>query len=872
MKKTVLNRIAAIGIFAAMFAGCTSSRIQNLIMAGDDVGAIEVLAPQLAKKPDSKDLVGYFDSVYPRAVESRIPVKTIEQIRRENLDSYGSSVSAALRSCINEIGPDRSLSEHRAVAAVINQGELSIKKLADLIRIQNAVSVVPAAIGGNKTGYTVIVEKYLENFTAEYNQARKDLGQFYYALAEAAFPGTTIYRKKEIVNCYKKAAEYDSSLSNNKSRIQQLSYEIAMILKQNASTKTELAEVINYFKLAENYKDSANQIIAAKYALAEIYRSEGTVSSYEQAGQLYSECAGYGNAADEARLYDFYRTIKSLSKNSSSSNVNLTSGRYTPMKLTESISDIDEYQSRLSASLKTSDVQVYTSDSENIIYPGAVIAGSSIPQQKFALITSGARKPVDFNLVSGGRNISTATLTNTASPSDSQKKVKANARYQRNYIIPEYTYDFKTVYSADELRLATGLGADGSKVFFIDDRYWKKNRSYTLVTVTQKFYTAELVEPKLSIDLFSGAQRISTAEAGNVTPYYVSSVDYGRKGYFIICSELSSDQIISDIKKYRPRDSSNSGSYTTPNSSLTRRWDLYSTTVDGITVSEKAYRVSNFEGMFYWIQDGVYADFGVDELPPVSCRLKNLVDGSYAVLSSSANSIITNPDPDAAAAREERERRERERIERERKEMEQNVVIRPSASSGSNVRQPTVEEVEALNLPQNITGPGRKPAGSSSSGSSTSASGNTGSAGSGSSGQTSGNAGSAGGSSSSAGTGSSTAGGSSGSSPSSGSTGGSSVNNNGYTSLVFVGKYGTYQCDRITSGDEWIYYIDERDILNCVASWNSSEYSTVYVNGILMTKNSTVYSFRDVIGNNISLDIVDSSGNRKHHLLKILKK
>lgn len=829
MRKSYFYRFSAIAVLTVMLSGCTSSRVQNLIASGDDVSAIELLAPELIRNHDNKQLVPLFDEIYPKAVETRLPTKTINQIKNENLGPYGSTTSAALKACINEIGSERPLTDHSAISAVIYQGGREIRKLDDLSRIQNAVAYMPAAVGGPKTGYTMLVEKYVEKFPVELAQAKKDMGQFYYELAEAGFPGTTVSRKKELVNYYKKATEYDFAYANNKSRLQQLSYEIAMILKKDASTKTQLTEVINYFNLAENYKDTATQIIAVKYELAELYRADETYSAYEKAGQLYSECGTYKNAANEARLFEFYKSIKGLTKNYSYGSIALTSGRFTEKKLTENISDIDVYQSRLSASLKTSEVEVYTNASENIVYPGAVIAGTSIPQQKFSLITSGARKPLGFNIIAGNHLLSRGVIRNSALASDSVNMVHAAAKSQYRYMTPECQYDFKTVYSPEELRMAVGVGADGAKLAVLDNKYWRTNRSYTVVSVTQKFYTAELEEPKLAIDMFDGSQKIPSAvEIGNVSPYYISSVDYGRKAYFVICSELPSEQIIEDVKKYRP------GDYSKPNSTVTRRWDLNSTIITGIENSEKVYQILSFEDMFYWIQYGNYGNFGVEELPPISCRMKALVDGSYAVLSSSTVQLIPNPDPRAALEKAEQERLEKERLERERLERERleraQAANRPSSGSSSNAG-------DYGDLPVNITGINRGQTGSS---------GSTGT-------------------NTSTNTGAGTSTGSSG-------TATSPMYSNQYTSLVFVGKLGYYQCDRVTSGDEWIYYIAEGDITNCVASWDSSQYRTVYVNGINMTMNSTVYSFRDVIGNNISLDIIDVNGERKHHLLKILKK
>jgi len=100
---------------------------------------------------------------------------------------------------------------------------------------------------------------------------------------------------------------------------------------------------------------------------------------------------------------------------------------------------------------------------------------------------------------------------------------------------------------------------------------------------------------------------------------------------------------------------------------------------------------------------------------------------------------------------------------------------------------------------------------------------------------------------------------------------------NGDTSLILVGKKGYYKCSSISveqgSGVKTYYYdVPADEIEVCVASWSDSEFTTVTVNGISMLKNKTVYSFRDVHGNTISLDTVSSSGKRVHNLLVVRKR
>jgi len=95
--------------------------------------------------------------------------------------------------------------------------------------------------------------------------------------------------------------------------------------------------------------------------------------------------------------------------------------------------------------------------------------------------------------------------------------------------------------------------------------------------------------------------------------------------------------------------------------------------------------------------------------------------------------------------------------------------------------------------------------------------------------------------------------------------------------LILVGKKGYYKCSSISveqgSGVKTYYYdVPADEIEVCVASWSDSEFTTVTVNGISMLKNKTVYSFRDVSGNTISLDTVEPNGKRVHNLIVVRRR
>lgn len=823
--------LAGLVVAGMILSGCASSRARNLIAIGDEVSAIEVLAGQLTRKYNDHDSAVLFASVYPSAVEERLSISTVKEVKQKYLSSYSSDLNKAVKLCLAEVREGQTPSSHPAIASVIREGERVVRTAGELVRIQRAVQPMPSVVGNEKKGSLYQVYKYSDNFQVLYDNACREMAELYFALAESCFPGKTIAQKKELLTYYEKAKSYNYAGMNVQNRIYQLCYEIAMLLKKDARSEKDFLEVLSYLNKAGDYADTAHQIIDTKYQLAVMYRADHNRASYEKAGKLFTEVGNYEDAPQEASLYAFYCKLKSLTKNYTYGNVNLYSGSEVKPCVSRSITPMDKDRAVLELTSKTSILGSYTTAGAQLIFPGAIFEPQTIPEQRFTLFTAGLRQPVNFSLSSNGLALNKGTITNTAQGSRSLGEVQSLAKQNVRGIQPVCTYEFEKVYSPEDIRISTGMGYDRYRVMFANENStWKKDKSYTLVKVTQAFYTADLETPVLPVDFFAagkGKGIITEAALGKVSPYYVSSVDYGRKAYFLVSSNLSTEQIIQDIKYYRPRDSRNSGAQgLRVNPEVSRSWDKNNTVVSSITVSEKLYSIVDIDGIYQWIKTGVDMGVEISDLVPVSFKLRNLYDNSFAILSESQTAVIANPNPETEPAKN-------------------NAVVTGGTAATGN--------------------------GSSGTGAGTTG-GNTGSGSAGNTGSMSGS-GTGSGSTGTGSSGNAGSGNSAGAVPGTGTiTGAGTVTGNEYTSLVFVGKYGTYNCAVITSGDEWIYYVPENDILNCKFNWSDSEYSKVYVNGISITKNQTVYSFRDVIGNNISLDMVDVNGNRSHHLLKVLKK
>lgn len=829
---------------AALVVGCVSiKRARKLIMSGDKVSAIEMLCKLISNKKDEAEAVALFIEIYPSTVEEMRPQESVQQLRKEFADKHGGSEIQAIEKCAENSSSIKNVMSHPDIANVIRKSERIITAYGGLARIKKAVLVLPRVLYDEATGEHEVV-KYSDDFAGLQNDSKRGLAEFYYNIAEAFFPGTntqeriwlidfykkaestysgigqtaarcaelcylngqeyerlsSIAGKKEAISWYKNALVWQRNYKDANERVQILSYEIAMLLLGQARTKEDYKEILVYLSYAGNYRDTQALIIKVKYYLAYLYRADRTISSYEEAGKIFETLGNYKLSPYETSLYNFYKKLKTLNKGHAYGRLYLSAGAFFPFTMTRNLVPNGDDTSTLRLSRNTSVIDVFIPSMEKTIYPGSIIEGDTIAPQNFAQFAYGARNPVAWSLSSSERVLSEEKLTNPLDANYSVKEIHKAATRCSSMMDLDCTYEFHTIYSPEDLELTTGIGLGRDKVSYAISAYgWNPNKSYTLVKVTQKFYSAALRAPSLPIDFFAVNKNVVTpAMLRNVTPYYVASVDYGRKACFVICSDLTSEEIVSDFKRCRPRDKKNSGaSGMRVNQDVAYKWERSGTTVNAITVSEKIYSVNSLDGIYNWIKVGSNMAVEADDLVPISFVLRNLLDNSYARLSQEQSVVVKTPQP---------------------KEVNETKVEDSSAENVPKPKedatpQPAQEDIPERPEPEPTTTTQDIPASAY----------------------------------------------------------------NGDTSLIFVGKKGYYKCSSISveqgSGVKTYYYdIPAAEIEVCVASWSDSEFASVTVNGIAMQKNKTVYSFRDVSGNTISLDTVDSSGKRVHNLLVVRRR
>ena len=851
MKKHISFFAIAILLWFGL-SGCVSvKRARNLILSGDKVSAIEVLCKMITSKKDEAEAIELFIEVYPSTVEEMKPQESVAQIRKEFAAKYDSSEIQAIKKCGESSSSLKSVLSHPDISNVIKKSEKIILAYNGLARIKKAVSVLPRTLYDEKTGEHEVV-KYSDDFAGMANESTRSLAEFYYNIAEAFFPGRDvqeriwiieIYKKaestysgigqtaarraelcylngqeyerlntvegnKEAINWYRNALVWSRNYKDCNDRVQILSYEIAMVLLGQARTKEDYKEVILYLTYAGNYKDAAEQILQIKYHLAYIYRNERTMASYEEAGRLFSELGNYKNSPYETNLYLFYKKLIGLSKNYSYGNIYLSNANYAPFAVARNVAPRGDGTANLSLTASTSDFGVYIPSMEKTIYPGAIVEGESVASQAFNSIPYASRLPINCHLNYDGRNLASVALEYPNDGNLSTKEIKRMAKTYASSLDADCDYEFQRIYSLEDLALSTGMGAARDKVSYAMSSYnWNPEKTYTLIKIRQKFYSANVDSPAMPIDFFAVDQKTASPSIlKSVTPYYISSVDYGRMAYFVVCSDLPSEEIVKDFISCRPRDRKNKGSTgMRANPDISSKWAQNGTTVRSITVSEKVYSISDLDGIFSWIKLGTSLSLDIDNMVPISFALKNLADNSYARLSQTKSLVVTLPKRETAAAAPSNTGSNTNGGSSNAGQQEQTSALAtttPAPTTPASTQE-TASTINGTKVPANAY--------------------------------------------------------------------------NGDTSLILVGKKGYYKCSSISveqgSGVKTYYYdVPADEIEVCVASWSDKEFNTVTVNGISMLKNRTVYSFRDVHGNTISLDTVDSTGKRVHNLLVVRKR
>ncbi len=181
----------------------------------------------------------------------------------------------------------------------------------------------------------------------------------------------------------------------------------------------------------------------------------------------------------------------------------------------------------------------------DVIYPGALLKGESIPTGEYAGINAD-RAPITLSTslsnISGSPSI---TIDNPNSLSEVRSGIKELLSREVTGATPaELTIDEAEVYSEEHLSVALGAnyrGATKKVAANLNFNTSEKKNKYVLKFI-QRYFTLDLDSPgKSPSDLFTNLP--SMESLGSTSPVYVSSVTYGRMVIYTVESNSSISQV-----------------------------------------------------------------------------------------------------------------------------------------------------------------------------------------------------------------------------------------------------------------------------------------------------------------------------------------
>ncbi|MBU0927177.1 MAG: thiol-activated cytolysin family protein [Spirochaetes bacterium] len=621
---TRILRVCLAAALALALSACatTAQKTQDLLSQGDYVGAIETLAKGLAEKPNDKDAVELFASVYPSH-----PLKLI-MTADELSASAGGDTSAA---------------------------ERLVTAFDDLVRIQNAIMGMPAAIGDAKKS-PVEVKKLEGDFKARLEAAKKTAAGTFYAEAAKTYPGADKGEKEAILRLLVKVVGYAPDYKDAKDRGARLCYDIASGLEKG-ETVSELQSAVEWYQNAQKwiagYKDTASKIQTTSYSVGSRLKEDGTVPSYDKAYAYFKLAGSYKNAPGEVQVYEFYKKVLALTNESRAG-----SGNYLKTSASASGNRLDVVYEKRSMSTpfvrkaavkaESSAFSIFNPKSD-VVFIGAIVDGKSIADETFKPILA-SRAPMDITIdLPTIKGSPTVTIADPSKYSAAQQAIKKLVNAGTDGTIPvRAEYRYVDVKSSEMLNLALGVGVGKGDISIQSNTSLDKetSRSSTLVELTQVYYTVNIDIPSKAADFFatSGGNIVSTDLLGSTTPYYVSSVTYGRRAYFLVESDASSQTIQQSIEFAKeksegvPLSTSVKVDASVKNTFASSRTTIKSHVLGG---GGAGAAITSLDGMMQWIHDGMDGSKNLGTAVPIGFVMRSLKDNGIAVVEQAGS--LTSP-------------------------------------------------------------------------------------------------------------------------------------------------------------------------------------------------------------------------------------
>lgn len=194
-----------------------------------------------------------------------------------------------------------------------------------------------------------------------------------------------------------------------------------------------------------------------------------------------------------------------------------------------------------------------SSQSNDIIYPGSILRGSSFVNGKYdPLVLSTPFNDVTLSVDLKGIDFPGAIATK---PTLSSIRGSLNSFlfnnigvYEPAAVPADYTYQSDSIYSSSSFSKSLSVHVEANVLAgmitanfnYATNTTSATSKKYVMVKVYQKFYNAS-IDPKY-VSAWIGGD-IKATECGTHEPLYISSVDYGRIAYLLIETNLSTTKV-----------------------------------------------------------------------------------------------------------------------------------------------------------------------------------------------------------------------------------------------------------------------------------------------------------------------------------------
>lgn len=297
-----------------------------------------------------------------------------------------------------------------------------------------------------------------------------------------------------------------------------------------------------------------------------------------------------------------------------------------------------EYLEKVEESKAISPMLIFdSSQSNDIIYPGSILRGSSFVNGKYdPLVLSTSFNDVTLSVDLKGINFPGAIATK---PTLSSIRGSLNSFLFNNIgvydpaaVPADYTYQSDSIYSSNTFTKSLSVHVEANVLAgmvtanfnYAANTTSATSKKYVMVKVYQKFYNAS-IDPKFANTWIGGD--IIANECGTHEPLYISSVDYGRIAYLLIETNLSTLEVTKMVNaavgvKFLSWSASTEVAY---NEKFTKLWG--SNNIKVKVLGGPSGVITNYNEFMNFIKSPSTQDL-VNSSVPISYKVRRLLDNT----------------------------------------------------------------------------------------------------------------------------------------------------------------------------------------------------------------------------------------------------